>query len=803
MTKKLICFFQEIGIKDVSLVGGKNASLGEMIRELGSKINIPDGFATTSFFYWRFVKETGLFDQIKNILKDLDTHQIKNLQARGKKIRELILKTPLPKDLEKEIIKAYHRLSQKYQINLLAGGLDVAVRSSATAEDLPGASFAGQQESFLNIRGEKALLKAVKECIASLFNDRAISYRQDMGFDHLKVALSVGVQKMVRSDLAGAGVMFSCDTESGFPDVVLITAAYGLGESVVKGSVNTDQYFVFETTLKKGFKPILEKKLGEKASKLIYSQKGGIKKLLVAKEDQNKFVLTDQEILTLARWSCLIEDHYQKPMDIEWAKDGRDNQLYIVQARPETVTSKRNLNFIEIYKINKPEKIKILAQGLSVGDKIGQGSVRVIHGVKEIHQFKKGEVLVTTATNPDWEPIMKIASAIITEKGSRTCHAAIVSREMGIPCIVGVNQATKILKNNQKITISCAEGENGFIYQGLIPFEIKRINLKKIVKPKTKIMLNLGEPDQAFALSFLPVEGIGLAREEFIINNYIKIHPLALLNYKKLSGQLKKQIDLLTAGWSDKKQFFIDNLAYGIGKLAAAFYPKDVIVRFSDFKTNEYANLIGGQLYEPKESNPMLGWRGASRYYDPKHKDAFALECLAIKKIREEFGLDNVKVMVPFCRTVEEGQKVLAIIDSFGLRSRQPSVVSRQLKSLAVYVMAEIPSNVILAKEFAKIFDGFSIGSNDLTQLTLGLDRDSELIAHIFDERNEAIKILIKQLIKTARQYKRKVGICGDAPSSFPDFAKFLVEAGIDSISLTSDAVIKTTLEILKAEKRK
>lgn len=435
---------------------------------------------------------------------------------------------------------------------------------------------------------------------------------------------------------------------------------------------------------------------------------------------------------------------------------------------------------------------------MSVGDKIGQGSVRVIHGVEEIHQFKKGEILVTIATNPDWEPIMKIASAIITEKGSRTCHAAIVSREMGIPCIVGVNQATKILKNNQKITISCAEGENGFIYQGLIPFRIKKINLKKIVKPKTKIMLNLGEPDQGFALSFLPVEGIGLAREEFIINNYIKIHPLALLNYKKLSGQLKKRIDFLTAGWSDKKQFFIDNLAHGISKLAAAFYPKDVVVRFSDFKTNEYANLIGGQLYEPKESNPMLGWRGASRYYDLKYKDAFALECLAIKKIREEFGLDNVKVMIPFCRTVEEGQKVLAIIDSFGLRKK-----IKNLKPLEVYVMAEIPSNVILAEEFAKIFDGFSIGSNDLTQLTLGLDRDSELIAHIFDERNEAIKILIKQLIKIARQYKRKVGICGDAPSSFPDFAKFLVEAGIDSISLTSDAVIKTTLEILKAEKRK
>ena len=794
MQKKLILRFREVTIGDIGLVGGKNASLGEMIKKLGNKMNIPDGFATTSFFYWQFIKKTGLLEKIKEILKDLNTKNIKNLQDRGKKIRALILKAQFPKEMATAISQSYRQLSKKYGVK----NVDVAVRSSATAEDLPGASFAGQQESFLNMQGEKAVLQAVKECVASLFNDRAISYRKDMGFDHFKVALSVGVQKMARSDLGGSGVMFSCDTESGFPDVVLIAAAYGLGENVVKGAVNTDQYFVFETTLKKGFKPILEKKLGEKAIKLIYQKNGGIKNIPVRKEQREKFVLTDKEILTLARWSCLIEDHYQKPMDIEWAKDGRDGRLYILQARPETVTSKRNLNFLEIYNIQKPKKIKILCQGLSVGDKIGQGAVRVIRGVKEINKFKKGEILVTTATNPDWEPIMKIASAIITEKGSRTCHAAIVSREMGIPCIVGVNKATKILSNNQKVTISCAEGEKGFVYEGFIPYQIKKINLKKTARPKTKVMMNLGEPDQAFSMSFLPSDGIGLAREEFIINNYIKIHPLALLNYKTLPVSTKKEIDLLTAAWPDKKQFFIDNLAYGIAKLAAAFYPKDVIVRFSDFKTNEYANLIGGHLYEPKESNPMIGWRGASRYYDPKYKEAFALECLAIKKIREQFGLDNVKVMVPFCRTIEEGKKVLTIIDSFGLRSK---VYGLKLKSLMVYVMAEIPSNVILADGFSKIFDGFSIGSNDLTQLTLGLDRDSELVSHIFDERNEAIKILIRQLIKTAHQYKRKVGICGQAPSDFPEFARFLVKEKIDSISLNPDTVIKTTLEILKAEK--
>jgi len=790
MKKNFILWFKEIGIKDIGLVGGKNASLGEMIKALSQKINIPDGFATTSFFYQRFLEASNLKSKISNLLKDLDTKDIRNLKERGEKIRNLILRAEFSKELEKEIISAYHKLSQKYKVK----NLDVAVRSSATAEDLPGASFAGQQESFLNIRGEKQLLMAVKRCLASLFTDRAISYRQDMGFDHLKIALSVGVQKMVRSDLACSGVMFSCDTETGFPDVVLINASYGLGENIVKGRVDPDQYYVFETTLKKGFSPIIERKIGSKKIKLIYDQRGGTKNITVKKEEQQKFCLTDKEILTLARWSCLIEDYYQKPMDIEWAKDGRDGQLYILQARPETVVSKRKIDFLENYILEK--KGRVLLEGLSVGSKIGQGKVRIIKNIKELNNFKKGEVLVASSTNPDFEPVMKIASAIITDFGGRTSHAAIVSREIGVPCIVGTGKATKILKNGQGVTVSCAEGERGFVYAGILPFKIKKINVAKLKRPKTKIMMNLGEPDQALGLSFIPNDGVGLAREEFIIANQIKIHPLALINYKKQLAKIKREIDKLTIGYKDKKQFFIDKLAEGIGKIASAFYPKDVIVRFSDFKSNEYANLIGGNQYEPKEANPMIGWRGASRYYDEKFKEAFGLECLAIKKVREVFGLDNVVVMVPFCRTVEEGKKVLKIIDSYGLRKK-----IGKLEPLKVYVMAEIPSNVILADEFSKIFDGFSIGSNDLTQLTLGLDRDSGLVSHIFDERNEAVKNLIRNLIKTAHRYGKKVGICGQAPSDYPEFARFLVKKGIDSISLNPDTVLKTTIDILKTEK--
>ncbi|MCX7778715.1 MAG: phosphoenolpyruvate synthase [Patescibacteria group bacterium] len=793
MAKKLIVWYREISMKSISLVGGKNASLGEMMRHLGKQINIPDGFATTDFFYWQFLKKSNLKSQIVKILKGLERKNIRNLKERGAKIRDLILKTEFPKELEKEVIRAYRKLCQKYKTK----NLDVAVRSSATAEDLPNASFAGQQESFLNIRGEKELLLAVKKCLASLFTDRAISYREDMGFDHLKVALSVGVQKMVRSDLACSGVMFSCDTETGFPDVVLINAGYGLGENIVKGKINPDQYYVFEKTLKNGFQPIIEKKMGTKEWRLIYNHQGGTKNVAVLKKEQKKFVLTDEEILTLARWSCLIEKHYGRPMDIEWAKDGKDKKLYILQARPETVVSRRKVDYLEEYVLEKlkikNQKCKPILEGLAVGSKIGQGKVRVIRNIKELVNFKKGEVLVARVTNPDFEPVMKIASAIITDSGGRTSHAAIVSREIGVPCVVGTGKASKILKNGQEVTVSCAEGERGFIYEGLLPFKIRKINLAKLKRPKIKIMMNLGEPDQAFSLSFLPNDGVGLAREEFIIANQIKIHPIALINYKQQPPKIKKQIDQLTFGYQDKKQYFIDKLAEGIGKICAAFYPKEVIVRFSDFKTNEYANLIGGAQYEPKEANPMIGWRGASRYYDEKFKEAFGLECLAIKKVREVFGLDNVVVMIPFCRTVEEGKKVLKIIDSFSLRKKL-----KGLKPLKVYVMAEIPSNIIFAEEFSKIFDGFSIGSNDLTQLTLGLDRDSDLVSHLFDERNEAIKKLIRHLIKTAHRYGRKVGICGQAPSDFPDFAKFLVKEGIDSISLNPDTILKTTLEISK-----
>ena len=792
---KFIKKFSEINIKDVPLVGGKNASLGEMIKYLAPKgVNIPDGFAITAEAYFYFLGKTGLKEKIKKILSNLDISNIKNLQQKGKAVRNLILNAELPEDLKEEIIKAYRNLSKTCGVK----NLDVAVRSSATAEDLPNASFAGQQETFLNIVGEKKLLEAVLKCFASLFTDRAIAYREEMKFDHLKIGLSVGVQKMVRSDLGASGVMFSCDTESGFPDVVLINASYGLGENVVQGKVEPDQYYVFETTLLKNFKPILEKKIGSKAIKLVYNTNPlrSTKNIFVSKKDREKFVLSDEEILTLARWSILVEKHYQKPMDIEWAKDGRDGKLYLVQARPETVQSRKDVKILEEYVLEKSKiqnsKGKILLTGLAVGSKIGQGKVNRIMDVKDIKKFKKGEVLVTDMTDPDWVPAMKLASAIITDSGGRTAHAAIVSRELGIPCVVGTGKATKILKTGQEVTVSCAEGEEGKVYQGLIPFKIKKTDISKLKKPKVKIMMNLGEPDQAFSLSFIPNDGVGLAREEFIIANNIKIHPMALINYSKLPKVLKNKIDKLTIGYKDKTQFFIDKLAEGIGKIAAAFYPKEVIVRFSDFKTNEYRSLIGGELYEPKEENPMLGWRGASRYYDPKFAPAFALECKAIKKVREEFGLDNVSVMVPFCRTTDEAKKVVEIIRN------QLQTTNYKLQTLKIYVMAEIPSNVILADEFLKIFDGMSIGSNDLTQLTLGLDRDAGMLTHIGNEKNEAVKILISQIIKKCREKGKYVGICGQAPSDFPDFAEFLVNEGIESISLNPDSILKTIEKLAK-----
>jgi pyruvate,water dikinase len=780
--------FNKLRIEDVSIVGGKNASLGEMYRELGKKgVLVPNGFAVTAHSYDYFIKKAGIKKEMIRILADLDTHNTRDLMVRGKKVRDLILNAKIPQEIEKEIIKSYKLLSKSYGEKFT----DVAVRSSATAEDLPDASFAGQQETFLNVRSEHALLEACKKCFASLFTNRAISYRKDKKFDHFNVSLSIGVQKMVRSDLASSGVMFSIDTETGFKDSVFITSIYGLGENIVQGAVNPDEFYVHKPTLKKGFNSIISKKVGEKKIKMIYNHSGKspVKNIPVPENLRKKFSITDKEILQLAKWSVIIENHYKKPMDMEWAKDGKSGKLFIVQARPETVQSQKDATKLEEYVLK--QKGEVMVEGKSVGSKIGSGKVRVIMDVKDIHSFKKGDVLVTDMTDPDWEPIMKIASAIITNKGGRTCHAAIISRELGIPAIVGTNNGTDKLKTGEKVTASCAEGEKGFVYKGLLKFEIKKHNLKRIPKLKTKIMMNIGNPDGAFEASFIPNEGVGLAREEFIINSYIKIHPKALINYSKIKDKkIKKQIDELTVGYKDKKKFFVDKLAEGIGMIGAAFYPKDVIVRMSDFKTNEYANLIGGKEYEPEEDNPMIGWRGASRYYNSKYVDAFALECQALKKVRNEFGLKNVKIMIPFCRTIEEGKKVLAIMAKNGLK--------RGKDGLEIYVMCEIPSNVILADEFSKIFDGFSIGSNDLTQLTLGLDRDSEIVASIYDERNEAVKTMIREVIRKAKKNKRKIGICGQAPSDFPDFAKFLVKEGIDSISLNPDSVIKTMIELGK-----
>jgi len=791
MTKKIfIKFFNELRIKDVPIVGGKNASLGEMYQKLSPKgINIPYGFATTSNAYNYFLEKTGLKKRLEEILKDLNTHDIKNLMTRGKKAREEILKTNLPKDLEKEIITAYRKLSAYYKKN----NISVAVRSSATAEDLPDASFAGQQETYLNVSGEKNLLIAVKKCIASLFTNRAISYRVDKGFNHFDIALSVGIQKMSRSDLGSSGVMFTIDTESGFKNVVLIHSIYGLGENIVQGKVNPDQFFVFKPT-----KKIIYRSVGKKSIKMVYSNSSQkpVKDIPVKPQDQIKFSINDQQVLQLADWAMKIEQHYNKPMDIEWAYDGQDKKLYIIQARPETVESTKNLNVLERYKLQK--KGKLILSGQSVGNKIGTGKVNRIMNVKDINKFKAGEVLVTDMTDPDWEPIMKIASAIVTDKGGRTCHAAIISREMGIPCVVGTNDGSKKLINNNSVTVSCAEGEVGFIYQGKLPYKIEKIDIGKLKRPKTKIMMNLAEPETAFLNSFIPNDGVGLARLEFIINNYIKIHPLALINYKNLKDKkTKNQIDKITINYQNKSQFFVDKLAEGIAMIASAFYPKDVIVRLSDFKTNEYANLIGGKEYEPLESNPMIGWRGASRYYSKEFLPAFKLECQALKKVRDDFKLKNVKIMIPFCRTIEEGQRVLKIMEENGLKRGQ--------NNLEVYVMAEIPSNIILAEKFAKIFDGFSIGSNDLTQLVLGIDRDSGGTLEIIgtsNEKNEAVKIMIKNLITIAKKTKTKIGICGQAPSDFPDFAEFLVDCGINSISLIPDSIIKTTIVVNEKEKR-
>jgi pyruvate,water dikinase len=799
MSKKrvFILWFRDLTINDVPLVGGKNASLGEMYRTLTKKgVNIPYGFAVTAYAYRYFLKKAKIQNKIRQILSDLDTHNIRNLAEKGRNVRKTILEAELPEELKDAIAKAYKNLCKKYE-----GNADVAVRSSATAEDLPGASFAGQQETYLNIKGEKSLLEACKKCFASLFTNRAISYRADKGFDHFNISLSIGVQKMVRSDLASSGVMFSIDTETGFKNAVLIEGAYGLGENVVQGNVNPDQFYVFKPTLKKGFKPIISKKLGSKNMKMIYHKTGKAttKNVEVQENYKIKFCLNNDEILKLAKWAIAIEDHYSKkakkfkPMDMEWAKDGRTKQLFIVQARPETVQSQKDMNVLEDYTLK--EKGKVIATGLSVGTKIASGKAHVIKNVSDIKSFKPGQILVTEKTDPDWEPIMKVASAIVTNRGGRTAHAAIVARELGIPAIVGTSNGTELIKTGTDITINCAEGEVGKIYKNILKFNINKINLKKIRKPKTKIMMNVGNPDQAFEFSFIPNDGVGLAREEFIISSYIKIHPLALLHYDKLKDKKAKNIiRKSTQAYENKVDCFIEKLAEGVAMIGAAFYPKDVIVRMSDFKSNEYANLVGGSEFEPKEDNPMLGWRGASRYYTGNYRKAFGLECMAMKKARDEMGLTNIKLMIPFCRTVEEGKLVIKEMRKYGLIQGK--------NKLQIYMMCEIPSNVILADDFAKIFDGFSIGSNDLTQLILGLDRDSELISRLYDERNPAVKDRIADVIKKARKNKIKIGICGQGPSDHADFAQFLVKCGIDSISLNPDTVLKTTIAIVNEEKK-
>ncbi|MEG4493164.1 phosphoenolpyruvate synthase [Microcoleus sp. D3_18_C4] len=793
--KALVLLFDEVGIADIPLVGGKNASLGEMIQQLSPQgVRVPNGFATTAYAYRYFIQSAGLEAKLREIFADLDVEDLQNLRQKGKQARALILDTPFPRELQAAIADAYEKLCDRY-----GDSTDVAVRSSATAEDLPDASFAGQQETYLNVQACAGVLECCHKCFASIFTDRAISYRQQRGFDHFEVALSVGVQKMVRSDLASSGVMFSIDTETGFKNAVLVTAAYGLGENVVQGTVNPDEYFVFKPTLKQGFRPILDKRLGSKTLKMVYDIGGSkyTKNVSVIAAEKNKFAIQDDEILQLAKWAVVIEDHYSKvrgtytPMDIEWAKDGNTGELFIVQARPETVQSQKSAKVLRNYKLQGSSAI--LAKGRAVGESIGQGKARVILDVHKIAEFQSGEVLVTNKTDPDWEPIMKKASAIVTNSGGRTCHAAIIAREMGIPAIVGTGDATQILKNGQEITVSCSEGDEGKVYAGLLPFEIQETAIENLPRTRTQILMNVGNPEEAFGLSAIPCDGVGLARLEFIIANHIKAHPLALIHFDELVDEsVKEEIANLTALYQHKPDFFTDKLAHGIATIAAAFYPNPVIVRMSDFKSNEYANLLGGRQFEPKEENPMIGWRGASRYYDPNYREAYALECKALKRVRDEMGLTNVIPMIPFCRTPDEGRKVLAEMAKHGLVKGE--------NGLQVYVMCELPSNVIFADEFAQVFDGFSIGSNDLTQLTLGLDRDSALVAHIFDERNEAVKRMVAIAIKAAKKYDRKIGICGQAPSDYPEFARFLVELGIDSISLNPDSVLKTLLDVAKVE---
>jgi len=789
---RYVRWFRELGLDDLPLVGGKNASLGELHRRLGPLgVSVPDGFAVTAEAYRDLLAEAATLERLAGLFERFDSKAEKNLSERAAKARRLVYRAGLPERLEAEVLDAYRQLSGPGEASL-----SVAVRSSATAEDLPDASFAGQHDSFLNVCGAEALLEACRRCFASLFTERAITYRENQGIDHMKVAISVGVQRMVRADLAGAGVMFSIDTESGFPDVVLIDAAWGLGETVVQGTVDPDQYMVFKPLLGQGdFRPVIDKTMGSKERKAVYAQDGRrtTRSRRTRADERNAYVLADDEILQLARWASVIEQHYGRPMDMEWAKDGESGALFIVQARPETVQSRREATSLKTYKLK--EEATPLLTGLSIGDAVAAGKVCRLDSPSQIDRFETGSILVTGLTDPDWVPIMRRAAAIITDHGGRTSHAAIVSRELGLPAIVGTGRATRLLRDGQEITVSCAGGDEGFVYRGRLNFTVQALPLDDIPKTRTKVMLNLANPAAALRWWKLPSDGVGLARMEFIINNLTKIHPMALVNFERLKDRkARREIEALTRGFEDKTRYFVESLAHGIARIAAAHHPNPVILRMSDFKTNEYARLIGGEAFEPREENPMLGWRGASRYYSEGYRAGFALECQAVRKVRQEIGLDNVIVMIPFCRTLEEADRTLQVMAENGL--------ARGENGLEVYVMCEIPSNVILAEGFSKRFDGFSIGSNDLTQLTLGVDRDSELLAELFDEENEAVTSLIESVIRAAHLQRRKVGFCGQAPSDRPDFARFLVRAGIDSISITPDSFLAVKRQVAAAERK-
>jgi pyruvate, water dikinase len=796
MSDTWIRWFDTLSLSDVPLVGGKNASLGELRRALVPLgVRVPDGFATTADAYRAHLREGGLERVIDGALSGLDVRDLDRLREAGRTVRAAMLAAELPGALADGVRAAYRRLEAEY-----GAGCDVAVRSSATAEDLPEASFAGQQETYLNVRGEPALLDAVRRCMASLFTDRAIVYRAERGFAHAEVALSVGVQKMVRSDLGGAGVMFSLDPESGFRDVVVINAAYGLGESVVQGTVNPDEYVVFKPTLRQGFRPILQRRAGSKEFKLVYDEGGTrpVRSVPVPAEERMRLVLGDDDVLTLARWACLVEDHYSghhgapTPMDMEWGRDGRTGELFLLQARPETVHARADTGLVmERHVLD--ETGAVLATGRAVGEKVGQGVARVIRSAADLEQLGEGEVLVTEMTDPDWEPVLRRAAAVVTDRGGRTCHAAIVSRELGIPAVVGTETGTFMVPDGAEVTVSCAEGVEGKVYQGRLAHHVDRTDVSALERPRTRVMMNVGDPGEALKLSSIPNDGVGLARLEFIISAHIRTHPMALLHPERIADpRERREVQALSAGYADRGDYFVERLAEGVGTIAAAFWPREVIVRLSDFKTNEYAGLLGGAAFEPQEENPMLGFRGAARYYDERYREAFALECRALRHVRERMGLTNVKVMVPFCRTVDEGRRVIAEMAVHGLKQGEDG--------LEVYVMCEIPANVVLAAEFAEVFDGFSIGSNDLTQLVLGVDRDSALVARLFDERNAAVTRTVAQAIRAVRAAGRKIGICGQAPSDYPEFTRFLVQEGIDSISLTPDAVVKTTLQVLQVE---